>query len=737
MNPHSVSCQPNRQKSILLSLLLLWLAIPTALQAEVVTDVITAAFFHSTYSEKKLHGPAVSTASGAEYYSYSLLTETEVGNYICFSYATKAVEKTGIYTSRSGGRLKSITIRFAANPPTTLVVYGSHSAYPSMQSAYVAGTRGDKLGVFDKQTTTLEVEGDYTHFAIVYGGSQQAGLVMVESITVEWQTAVATLAPPLFSLESGTYATSRSLTLTPPVDGASIYYTLNEAVNLADAPTEGTLYSEPIVLASETTVSAVSYLDGVASEIATRTYRFGVVAPTLSVADNTVFTAPLRVYAHSPQPEAAIYYTTDGTTPSPASTPFPAEGLLLTATTTLKVVAATADFLSDVVTAKFIHLSEGRYAYTQVLADEDVVDGGHYLLVGVGLQGEAYALSSIDQSGNFFTGAPVAVVGQSVSVSADSLNASEGPNEIRILHEGTKINLLHVPENAYLFDPRTSPSGGNYLRLESLALQAGAKWEYDFPTDSEARSFRLHHPYYKSNLSYMGYNVYSDRFSTYSSEANLSLHLFRRVDATVSSLCYATLYSPHAFVMPDGLRGGILRARREGEEALTPLVIEYRYPSGSIVPASTPLLLNGTPRQYTFAAAQTDDLPPADNLLVGTAVGAMADELCPDAFSFYQLADEHCEAAVRPSFQYGATAGGPFHCVPGHCVLALDANLAAAVGEEFSVNELTALGIAVPRISSPADGGVYDLLGRRLPASASSQLPSGVYLIGGRKLMVR
>lgn len=97
-------------------------------------------------------------------------------------------------------------------------------------------------------------------------------------------------------------------------------------------------------------------------------YTNKVLNPSLSPADGTVFNSneSLTVTATCATDGATIYYTTDGTIPTSASSVFPENGLTINETTTVKAMAAMADGSlenSDVVEATYTKLDGILYSY--------------------------------------------------------------------------------------------------------------------------------------------------------------------------------------------------------------------------------------------------------------------------------------------------------------------------------------------------------------------------------------
>lgn len=118
--------------------------------------------------------------------------------------------------------------------------------------------------------------------------------------------------------------------------GALIHYTLDGSM-----PTQASrTYSEPIRITETTTVKAIAVVNGVSSNVSTRTLAkevapVVVLAPTIS--GTTPFSQSTQVTI-SAEAGAAIFYTLDGTTPTEASTSYQG-AITLTETTTVKAIA--------------------------------------------------------------------------------------------------------------------------------------------------------------------------------------------------------------------------------------------------------------------------------------------------------------------------------------------------------------------------------------------------------------
>jgi len=157
-------------------------------------------------------------------------------------------------------------------------------------------------------------------------------------------------ATPTFSPAAGAYTSAQTVTLADTTTGATIYYTTN-----GSAPTEtSSVYSTPIAVSSTTTVNAIaanppSYLN---SSVATAIYTINIPAaatPTFSPAPGT-YTAAQSVTLSDTTTGAAIYYTTDGSTPTAASTLYsPSTPIAVSSTTTINAIAVASGYITSAV----------------------------------------------------------------------------------------------------------------------------------------------------------------------------------------------------------------------------------------------------------------------------------------------------------------------------------------------------------------------------------------------------
>jgi len=164
-------------------------------------------------------------------------------------------------------------------------------------------------------------------------------------------TIVPPAAAPGFNPAGGTYASPQSVTLTDSTPGAVIHYTTDGSTPTAGSPT----YSSPIPVSSSQTIKAMAVASGYTpSTISSATYTITLpvpaATPTFSPAGGK-FTSSQSVLLSDSTPGAVIYYTTDGSTPTPSSTPYTG-AIVVSTTKTIKAMAVASGYTNSAVAAE-------------------------------------------------------------------------------------------------------------------------------------------------------------------------------------------------------------------------------------------------------------------------------------------------------------------------------------------------------------------------------------------------
>ena len=164
----------------------------------------------------------------------------------------------------------------------------------------------------DRYVDPVEIDSTTRLKAIAIKEGRTDSKVASASYTIRPE-AVAT---PVVNVEAGTYSGPQNVTLTSSTPDAIIHYAFNDNV-LNEA---SSIYTAPIVIDQSTTLKAYAEKEGLAvSDIMVAAYVIGkekdtAAAPQFSQPGGH-YKGVLRLALFSETPDAAIYYTLDGSTP--------------------------------------------------------------------------------------------------------------------------------------------------------------------------------------------------------------------------------------------------------------------------------------------------------------------------------------------------------------------------------------------------------------------------------------
>jgi hypothetical protein len=159
------------------------------------------------------------------------------------------------------------------------------------------------------------------------------------------------VATPTFSPAPGTYSSAQSVTISDATPNSAIFYTTDGTP--PSTSTTSTQYSGPIAVSSTETIEAIAVASGFAnSAMVTATYTISTTAPpaatpTFSPAAGT-YTSAQTVTISDTTSGPTIYYTTNGTTPTTASTVFTAP-ITVNSTETIEAIATATGFSNSAV----------------------------------------------------------------------------------------------------------------------------------------------------------------------------------------------------------------------------------------------------------------------------------------------------------------------------------------------------------------------------------------------------
>jgi len=289
----------------------------------------------------------------------------------------------------------SYTIDTAAATPVFSVAAGTYAARQSVTITdatsgaviYYTTNGTAPTSSSTKYTGAISVAVSETLEAIAVASSHSNSAVALARYTIE--TPAAT---PAFSPAAGTYTATQAVKITDATAGATIYYTLNGAT----PTTASTKYTAAIPIAASETIKAIAVATGATtSAVASAAYIIEKPAatPVFSIASGT-YSVKQSVTITDAAPGAAIYYTTNGITPTTSSTRYTGP-ISVAISETLKAIAVASGYTNSAVATA---------TYTIGYPIETVVvtsSGTNVLTIPVG-GSAAFAVASENQSGQSY-----------------------------------------------------------------------------------------------------------------------------------------------------------------------------------------------------------------------------------------------------------------------------------------------------------------------------------------------
>ncbi|HTB81860.1 MAG TPA: choice-of-anchor tandem repeat GloVer-containing protein [Opitutaceae bacterium] len=193
------------------------------------------------------------------------------------------------------------------------------------------------------------------------GGSASQGMVFQLIVS-------SNAAAPIFSPPAGNYTSAQTVAITSATSGASIRYTTDGST---PSETNGTIYSGPLYLSNNATLSAIAYASGFSdSPVSTAIYTVNfqqAAVPVFSLGAGT-YTSAQIVTISTATSGASIRYTTDGSMPTETTgIIYDGTPVNVTGTTILKAVAYESGFVDSAPTSSIYAIISSPVAGLNVL----------------------------------------------------------------------------------------------------------------------------------------------------------------------------------------------------------------------------------------------------------------------------------------------------------------------------------------------------------------------------------
>jgi N-acetylneuraminic acid mutarotase len=423
-----------------------------------------------TYSSAQSVTLSDATTGAILYYTTNGTTPTTASAVYSGPIAVASTETLEAFAAASGYSNSAVasalyTFNLPAASPTFSPVAGTYTSAQSVSiSDSIAGAAiyYTTNGIAPTTSSTpytgaITVASTETLEAIATASGYSTSAVATALYTINLPTAT-----PAFSPVAGTYASSQSVTLSDSTPGATIYYTTNGTT----PTTSSTAYTGAITVSSTETLEAIATASGYStSAVATALYTINLAAatPAFSPVAGT-YTSAQSVTLSDSTAGAAIYYTTNGITPTTSSTPY-AGAITVASTETLEAIAAASGHTnSAVATAVYtINLAAaaaptfspaaGTYASAQSVTLSDATAGAilYYTTNG----------TTPTTSSSVYAG-PITVAS---TETIQAIAAASGYNNSAVATAVYTISLLPAAVT-----PAFSPAAGTYASAQSVTL---------------------------------------------------------------------------------------------------------------------------------------------------------------------------------------------------------------------------------------------------------------------------
>ena len=605
-------------------------------------------------------------------------------------------------------------------------------------------------------------------------------LAAYSDVLTRTYTVVQAVPTPQLSQAAGNYNYEVAVDVTVANSGGAVGYVYTtDGTDPATSPTATTvnaLTGKVTLYEGEHTLTVKSFTAEKAnfSNAATAAYTVALPQPVITLSAESTQEQPITVTIEA-EGAPYIWYTTDGTDPlANGVKPVQVEGSSTIFTLTeVGTYTITAVGVNNKVETSAAATATGTInkvipvpgfatmKYKKVTSMDDIVDGGVYLLA---CPSRGYAMSFRYQS-NAYTGTSVLSFpdGEDNILSVEKLNTSDGPCEITLEKVANKENVYYLRyANGGNYIYSASSKNSNLGFSENLPTLEKDYVKYEWKISFEERQISKENTdkvtalsclsNYSSRFLDINWNVDPVRYATYSYAVanNAPSFLYKKtfdLSVNANTAGYATAYTAFPYVMPAGANGYIVTETAEGET----IKAKQKYPAGAEVPANAPLLIKnseaGVMLNPVVLGKTVEAYPYADeNLLHGTRLesdGVTTDVDGTDNYYYYKLSyklEAGNPVADSYGFYRGKADGSAFeikNTLTAYLALPRSSGLVNNLRISIDNEDGPATSIQTNRL--PADNmlqSVYTLSGVRVNA-AGNRLPKGIYIVNGKKVVIK
>ena len=342
------------------------------------------------------------------------------------------------FTPGAGPYNQAQTVTLNDATPGAVIYYTTNGTTPTTSSAVYTSP------ISISSTQKLEA------FAANAGDSNSS------IVSAAYTISLPAAGTPAFSPAGGTYSASQSVAISDSTAGATIYYTTNGTT----PTTSSAVYSGPVQLASSGKLEAIAVASGYAnSVVASSTYTLVAATPTFSPAAGS-YSSTQNVSISDGTPGATIYYTTNGSTPTSASTLYTGP-VAVTSSQKLVAIAEFAGFGNSA-------LSSANYSInlTSAIAPSFSPSAGSYVA------GQSVSISSpTTGSAIYYTTNGTTPTTSSILYNGPiTLSAGQKLEAIAVASGYNNSPVSTATYTVMVPPPTFAPAGGSYNSAQSVTI---------------------------------------------------------------------------------------------------------------------------------------------------------------------------------------------------------------------------------------------------------------------------
>lgn len=386
-------------------------------------------------------------------------------------------------------------------------------------------------------------------------------------------------------------------------------------------------------------------------------------------------------------------------------------------------IAATSEYKSATATYQIKVVDPNKPAevvtpmsFKKVTSTDELIDGGQYIIVCEDQNVAMTTISSKNKGGS-----------ATIQITDEVTSATKLPNDVTIYTVSNKDSDGFF----YLINEGKFLSAGSSTNItENATANDNSKWKLDTTNGIVCKSTTTRAILFSTAANpavfgnYAVQNLGKDYYKA---------QLYRlETSATINEkIGYTTFYTDKVYQLADGMTAYTIS---ESDEAGKVNAIEA-YAAGEDVPANTALLLGGEAGTYRLPVLNKEVAAyEGENLLEGKRMADGMTRSDRENVLYYKLTTLNGE---NPGFYWGAEEGAAFIMKnPTTAYLAVDKAVAGANGLRLVIGESGTTGIGTVT-ETTQNGAIYTISGVRVNAGSTAGLPKGIYIVNGKKLLVK